>query len=418
MRTLWISNTIFPAPSTALGLPAPVVGGWMYGLAGQLVANSEIKLAVATVYSGNELKILDLDNIRYYLLPCHVSSAYQKQLEPLWQKICTEFSPDVVHIHGTEYLHGLACMRACPTLNYVVSIQGLVGIYARYYYAGLTAGDILKNITFRDVLRLDSIFHGKRAFVKRGIFEEEYIKRTQHVVGRTAWDYAHAKAINSAVIYHFCNETLRAGFYSAAQWDCSNKKELSIFLSQAAYPIKGLHLVLQAVALLTSDFPAIKIRIAGHSIIDSRSLVSRLKINGYGSYIIKLIKRLGLEGSVEFTGPLTEEQMIEEYQKSYLFICPSSIENSPNSVGEAQILGVPTIGAFVGGVPDMIVHGETGLLYRFEEVEMLSDNIRRVFIDKKLAQRLSIQGVVAAKQRHNQAINRDRTVDIYKCIAL
>ena len=181
MKVLWITNTIFPAPSKELGLPGPVVGGWMYSLAGHLVANSKIKLAVATVYQGNDIKILDLDDIRYYLLPCRVSSSYQKHLEPMWLKICKEFSPDVIHIHGTEYPYGLACMRACQSQNYVISIQGLVSICARYYYAGMTVNDILKNITFRDILRWDTIFHAKRKFVARGMFEEEYVKRTKHV---------------------------------------------------------------------------------------------------------------------------------------------------------------------------------------------------------------------------------------------
>jgi len=70
MNILWITNTIFPAPSRELGLPIPVVGGWMYGLARQLCASSSsIRLAVATVYPGTTLRILDIDGVRYYLLP-------------------------------------------------------------------------------------------------------------------------------------------------------------------------------------------------------------------------------------------------------------------------------------------------------------------------------------------------------------
>lgn len=416
MKILWITNTIFPAPSKALGLPVPVVGGWMYGLAGQLVDNSEIKLIVATVYQGNDLKILDLDGIRYYLLPCRIASSYQKYLEPIWQKICEEFSPDVVHIHGTEYLHGMACMRACRALNYVVSIQGLVGIYARYYYAGLTRSDILKNITFRDLVRWDTVFQGKRRFVQRGIFEKEYLKRTKHVIGRTRWDHDHAKAINPAVNYHYCNETLRDAFYAAAKWDSTKKIDYTIFLSQAAYPIKGFHQVLKAVALLIKDFPDIKVRVSGHSIININTLANKLKMSGYSSYIIRLIKRLGLERQVEFTGPLSEDKMIAEYLNAHLFICPSSIENSPNSLGEAQLLGVPTIASYVGGVPDMIDHGETGLLYRFEEIEMLAECIRRIFTDTTLAMNLSENGIKAAKKRHHQRENLNRMIEIYQQI--
>jgi len=302
MKLLWITNTIFPAPSKALGLPAPVVGGWMYGLAEQLAAQREIELAVATVYQGKELKIFDLDGIQYYLLPSKKPGTYPEYLEPIWEKICEEFSPDVIHIHGTEYMHALACMRACKALNYVVSIQGLVGIYARYYYAGLSNLDILKNITFRDIVLRATLFHGKRGFARRGIFEEEYIRRTQHVIGRTRWDHDHVKAMNPAVKYHFCNETLRDGFYSAEKWNINTKTEYTIFLSQAGYPIKGLHQVLRAIALLVKEFPRIRVRVSGHNIIDVSTLISRLKRNGYGSYIARLIKRLNLEKHIEFTG--------------------------------------------------------------------------------------------------------------------
>ena len=211
MRILWITNTLFPEPSIALGLPVPVVGGWMYGLVGQLAARKDITLAVATVYQGKELKCFDLNGILYYLLPNKISLGYQKCLEPLWKKICSEFFPDIIHIHGTEYNHGLSCMRACETLKFVVSIQGLVGIYARYYYAGLSIIDMLKNITLRDVLRHDTIFDGKKKFIKRGVFEKEYITITKHIIGRTEWDYAHTIAINPFINYHHCNETLRNG---------------------------------------------------------------------------------------------------------------------------------------------------------------------------------------------------------------
>jgi len=416
MKILWITNTLFPAPSKALGLPAPVAGGWMYGLAGQLAAQREIELAVATVYQGKELKIFDLDGIRYYLLPSRKPGTYPEYLEPIWEKICEEFSPDIVHIHGTEYMHALACMRACKDLKYVISIQGLVGVCARYYYAGLTNIDILKNITFRDVVRWDTIFQGKQKFVQQGVFETEYIKRTQHVIGRTRWDHDHVKAMNPAAEYHFCNETLRDAFYSADTWDISQKTDYTIFLSQAGYPIKGLHQVLKAVALLVTEFPRIRVRVSGHNIIDAGTLTSRVKRNGYGSYISGLIRSLGLEKNIEFTGPLSEERMIVEYKNTHLFICPSSIENSPNSLGEAQLLGVPSIASYVGGVPDMVTHGETGLLYRFEEVEMLAECIRRIFTDKDFAMRLSIKGVEVAKQRHYREGNLNQLINIYRLI--
>jgi len=418
MNILWITNTIFPAPSEALGRPAPVVGGWMYDIAKRIAAEQGIQLGVAATYNGLELKILKIDGVVYYLLPAKTITRYLKHLEPVWNKVCKEFNPDIVHIHGTEYIHGLACMRACPLLNYVISIQGLVGVYSRYYYAGISCFDILKNITFRDIVRFDTLFQGKNKFEQRGIFEKEYLRRTRHVIGRTNWDLAHAKNINPSVNYHFCNETLRDGFYTAPKWDINNKTDYTIFLSQANYPVKGLHQVLKAVAILKTDFPKIKVRVAGPSIINNNEVIAKIKLSGYGSYIRRLIKKLNLSTHVEFTGSLTAEQMIVEYRNAHLFICPSSIENSPNSLGEAQLLGVPVIASYVGGTPDMVIHGETGLLYRFEEVEMLTLHIRKLFTDTDLALSLSANGIRAAESRHNRQNNLAHTLDIYRKLSL
>ena len=414
MKILWITNTLFPAPCKTLGIPAPVVGGWMYGLANQLATTENIQLAVATTYKGNELKTFDIDGIFYYLLPNVTSTSYPKNLESHWRNICTEFQPDVIHIHGTELSHGLACMRACPLLNYVISIQGLVSVYARYYLAGLSLSELLKNITFRDIVRFDTLFQAKNKFFKRGLFEQEYIQRTQHVIGRTRWDYAHTKTINPSVNYHFCNETLRDGFYTSPKWSIANKTDYTIFLSQASYPIKGLHQVLKAIVLLTKDFPDIKIRVAGQNITQTTTLMNKIKLSGYGSYIKKLINQLKLHDQVQFIGSLTEEQMIVEYLKAHLFICPSSIENSPNSLGEAQLLGVPIVASYVGGVPDMVTQGKTGLLYRFEEVEMLAEHMRNLFMNTTLALSLSKTGISVAEQRHHQTCNLQKIIEIYR----
>jgi len=418
MRILWITNTIFPSPSKALGLSSPVVGGWMLALANQLISSKKINLAIATVYGGNDIKSFEIENVLYYLLPVKSKTNYHKSLEPVWQKICREFKPDVIHIHGTEHPHGLACMRSSPNLNYIISIQGLVSVYSRYYDGGIGQWEIFKHITFRDVIKRDSIFQRKRMFRRRGIFEKEYILISRNIIGRTSWDYAHAKTINPSINYYFCNEILRDSFYTASKWDVNNKNKYTIFLSQAAAPLKGLHQVIKAIAMLKTEFPEIKIRIAGRNITKNKSFLEKMKLGGYGAYIRSLIDKFNLHEQVWFTGQLLEDQMVVEYKNAHVFICPSSIENSPNSLGEAQLIGVPTISAYIGGIPDMVTHGETGLLYRFEEVEMLAENIRKVFTSDELAIKLSKNGIQAAEKRHNRQINLGQTINIYNSVLI
>ena len=414
MRILWITGAIFPAPSRELGNPLPVYGGWMYNLAENLALSNN--LAVATTYDGTELRKYIIDNVVYYLLPSKFAIKYDKKLEPIWKRVVEEFNPDIVHIHGTEYAPALACMHSCPSLKYIISIQGLINVISNYYFAGINNLDIIRNITFRDVVKKKTMFQEKKNYEKRGRLEKEYIQRTQHVIGRTSWDYAHIKAINSGATYHFCNESLRKSFYDSEKWQINNKTDYTIFISQASLPFKGLHQVLKAVFILKDEFPLINVRIAGYDITSNKTIKDKIRLSGYGKYLLHLIQKLNIHNQIQFVGTLSEEQMVGELQKAHVFICPSSVENSSNSLGEAQLLGVPVIASYVGGMPDMVVHGESGLLYRFEEVEMLTESIRQIFADNLLADKLSINGIVAAEKRHDLLVNLQQLICIYKTL--
>ncbi|MBP6182582.1 glycosyltransferase family 4 protein [Flavobacterium sp.] len=418
MKILWIVNTIFPIPSKELGLPEPVVGGWMYGLAKQVSETLGVELAVATTSVFTEVKKIDKHGIKYYILPCNNNTKYEPKLENYWTEVCNEFQPDVVHIHGTEFAHGLACLRKLPNIKYVVSIQGLVGVYAKYYYAGIGFNDIIRSVTLRDFVRMDMIWQQKIKFQRRGKLESEYLKKANHVIGRTQWDKSHVMIFNPRVSYHFCNESLRNRFYESEKWSLGNCNKHTIFLSQAGYPIKGLHQIIKSVNLLKDEFPQIKIRIAGQNIFKDRTFFEKLKMSGYAKYIKSLLNKYNLNSYFEFTGQLNESGIIKEFLNSNIFICPSSIENSPNSIGEAQILGVPCVASFVGGIPDMIKHDVDGLIYRFEEYEMLASHIKNVFLDDILTNRLSSNSIKTAERRHNVYRNCERTVEIYKQILI
>lgn len=413
MKVLWITNILFPDICKKLGIQEPIFGGWMYSSAKYLISNSDIDLAVATLYEGKDLQEIKLNNITYYLLPYTGSKTkYNSKFEIYWKYIQSKYKPDVVHIHGTEFAHGLAYLKACGNNNVVISIQGLVSIYERYYYAGMGVNEILQNITFRDIVRNDNIFQQKKKMYLRGKIEKEYLHKGKHFIGRTSWDKAHILAINPFAHYHFCNETLREEFYKHT-WSFDQCEKYSIFLSQAAYPIKGLHQVLKALPLVLRKYPNTKLYIAGYDFVNTLSWKDRLRLNGYGKYIKNIIKLNGLKNNVYFTGPLQEKEMCARYLQSNLFLCPSSIENSPNSLGEAQLLGVPCISSYVGGIPDMVEDGETGLVYRFEEIEVLAENIINLFSDRRLIEHISNNEQIKALKRHSPKENNKILMSIY-----
>ena len=412
MKILWITNIMLPPICKEMNLTVPVVGGWMFSSAVNLLKNSDnIKLAIATTYSGNTLIKKKIESITYYSLPIKGDNTYyHKSLESLWQQVNDDFAPDLVHLHGTEFAHGLAFQRACPNVKTVVSIQGMVSVCARYYIAGITSQELKNLYTIRDVIKRTSILQGQRDLELRGEIEKEILRNTCHIIGRTSWDKAQTWAINPNAQYHFCNETLRTPFYKN-KWKYEKCEPHSIFISQAGYPIKGLHQLLKAMPLILREFPDTRVYVAGANIIKTDTLSAKLRLSSYGKYLKSIIEKNHLKSHVVFTGPLNEEEMCQQYLKANVFVCPSSIENSPNSLGEAQLLGMPCIASYVGGTPDMM-RGAEEWMYRFEEIEMLADKICKLFRLRSFSQFTKNESGI----RHDKHTNSLQLFNIYKTI--
>lgn len=395
-----------------LGMNVPVGGGWMFASAKRLLeCNASLNLAIATVHSGHQWIIREIEGIKYYILPLNggKNTKYNKHLEVCWKKIYEDFRPDLTHIHGSEFPYGLAYVNALSFSKTVVSIQGLVSICARYYNCGISYKEILRNITLRDFIK-GNLWQDQKSFKRRGMLERELITKIHHVIGRTSWDHAHVRAINPSINYHFCNETLREEFYKH-RWSYNACEKHTLFLTQAGYPIKGFLQVLKALPLVIKRYPDIKVYVAGTNIVSDRTWKDRLKLTGYAKIVKRFIEKHKLAKYIIFTGSLDEKAMCMRFLKSNIFICPSSIENSPNSLGEAQLLGVPCIASYVGGVPDMIPSEACGNLYRFEEVEMLAENICSVFEKSKDFDNTEMRRI--SMLRHDAKQNQTRLYSIY-----
>lgn len=414
MKIIWVTNIPVGRHSEITNC-FPVIGGWMTSTLDLLKEYKSIDLCVVTTWPIKKRTELKEGNVQYVVLPGGYPINYRlnrKKNIKEWKELVFQFKPDLIHIHGTEFSPGLTLMLACPNVKYIISIQGLCGVIERYYYAGIDISDIIRNITIRDILRHDSIIQARLELRKRGKRELEYLSKTNHVIGRTTWDLVHTKSINNNIQYHYCNETLRSAFYNKS-WQIGTIKRHKIFVSQSEYPIKGLHLVLKACNILKRDYNDLELYVAGTDITKTDSLYKKIKINGYGKYLRGLIKNYSLEGSVFFTGNLDSEEMATYYLNSHVFVCPSSIENSPNSLGEAQLIGIPCVASYVGGIPDMVTDGVSGLLYRFEEYELLANKIKCVFDDDILAIRLSSNEKITASTRHNRKQNLENILSIY-----
>ncbi len=416
MKILWITNILFPEALEKLTGKGDFKGsgGWMLGSAEMLLRQEDVQLHVATVSAlVGKLEVLKGKQITYHVLPFGKgNSKYNSEYETYWKQINEQVKPDVVHIHGTECSHGVAYINACGSERVVVSVQGLLSGIEPYYCAGLSWKEIYGNLTLHDIIK-GSIYKNKRAFHKRGELEKETLRKVKHVIGRTSWDKAHVWTINPEANYYVGNETLRSEFYDGSVWKYDKCTPHSIFLSQGSYPLKGFHQVLKAMPLILKHYPNTTIRIAGADITKNKGLWGLLHFTGYGKIIKRLLQKYGLTNKVTFLGPLNAEQMKEEYLRCNVFVCPSSIENSPNSLGEAQILGVPCVASYAGGIPDFM-RGFEANLYRFEEINMLAEKVCTIFADSKTNKYNS--AIQLASERHNAENNILQLMCIYNKI--
>lgn len=420
MKILWLTNKPLPVISKILNEDAFVKEGWLCNLFDMLSNNHSIELFICTTTRKSTLKG-EYDGFRYYIYPSKESEEfkYSANVEECLKEYVDECKPDVIHIWGTEYPQTLSMVRACNRLGLservVISIQGMVSVIAKHYYAGIPH-KVINSYTFHDLLKRSNIKLVRKQLYERGKYEIESIKTVKHIIGRTDWDYACTKFINSDVLYHHCDEILRESFY-INRWNIDRCEKYSIFLSQAETPIKGLHYALEALLMIKKKYPEVHLYIAGSNIVNDKSIIDKMRITGYGRYIRKLIKQFGLGKYITFTGKLDEEAMCNRYLKSHVFICPSAIENSSNSVSEAMILGVPTVSSDVGGIKNLLTHNEDGYIYQYDAPYMLAYYVCKIFSDDKLAIQLSEKANSHAVETHNKELILKKVLEIYNTIA-
>lgn len=321
---------------------------------------------------------------------------------------------DVIHIWGLEYSYVhrfIELFGKEEVLNKtILSIQGICNFVGEHYCDGIS-NYIIHRKTIRDLIKKDSIICQKRMFLKKGRVEKETLKKLKYVSGRTTFDKQYINSISPQIEYYYCSEGLRKEFYKF-KWEYAKCEKNRIFISQGYYSIKGLHIALEALQNLKQLIPDVKLVVAGLKPYSS----NKFKDSSYARYIRDKIKSLGLENCVIFLGQLSQEEMIQEYLKCNVFIMPSLIENSPNSVCEAMLLGVPVVASYVGGIPDLIKHASNGYLFQWNAPYMLTEYIKNLLLNEKLCKDISNCERKTAYARHDIMQIMRRWDEIYENI--
>lgn len=310
-------------------------------------------------------------------------------------------------IFGTEAPYSLPAVELCKKAGVLhktaLFAQGIACACAKHYSEGLPHRVITRR-TFRDFLRRSSIKTEQNKMEARAENERKAIEQIQHFIGRTTLDLAVLRMYNSKAAYYKCNDILRSCFYSG-KWDHESCEMHRIFISQYYYPLKGFHYLLEAAAILREKYPDLKIAAAGYNPIEKSLTKHELKDSSYIRYIKSLITKYNFQNSVELLGELDAEQMKHEYLRANVFVMPSTIENSPNSLAEAMMLGTPCAAADVGGISDFAEHRTEAFIYPSSASYLLAHYIDKLFSDESSARSLSENGRLRALREYNREEN-------------
>lgn len=415
MRLMWLCNLI----PGAIRQTVEGVGGsglWMDHVLSGLRRDPSLELTI--LCRGDQAAKGSVDERLHYLVFQEpVPHRYETGLEALFQDALRSARPDVVHIWGTEYGHTLAMLKVCQKEGLLdhtaVSIQGLCGIYARHYAEGVPY-KIQCGHSFRDLVRRDNILEQQHKYVLRGELEAQALGLARHVLGRTHWDKACMELLAPQAEYHLCRETLREPFYEGA-WRYAACQKHRIFAPSLEVPLKGFHYLLEAFCQVLKQYPDATLAVPGASFLTQEPREA-LHQQTYHAYLADFARANHLEDKLLFLGRLSPEEMKAGFLSCNVFVLPSTIENSPNSLGEAMLLGVPCVASDVGGVTSMLEHEKEGLVYQSSAPYVLAHNIARMFALEEEAAKFGAAAAKRARRTHDPKENMDTLLSIYRTL--
>lgn len=164
---------------------------------------------------------------------------------------------------------------------------------------------------------------------------------------------------------------------------------------------KGLPFLIQALKIVKTSFPKIRLLIIGEG----------PKKEEYK----ELVKKGGLNNQVFFLGKTDNKHTLLHMAKSAILVMPSIwMENAPITLLEAMVLGTPAIGSKIGGIPELIKDRETGLLFKPRDSIDLADKIIYLLSHPKIARRMGQKSIEICQKNYIPEIYYEKLIKVYK----
>ena len=167
-------------------------------------------------------------------------------------------------------------------------------------------------------------------------------------------------------------------------------------------PRKGIEVLLEAMARLHAR----GVRARLHA-------VGPFETPEYERTVMELARRLGLEGSISWTG--FRSDVAEEFRRMHVFVLPSLFgEGMPMVVLEAMAAGLPVVATRIEGLPQVVRHGQDGLLVEPGDPAALADTLLRLVCGESSAERLGDSGWQRQREHFSDVSMAERVAAVYE----
>ncbi len=414
MKILWFTNT--PCSASEKLYSDYNRGGWLASLEKEITNNDEVELHIS--FFSNQ-KIEPFLYKRTYYHPIfrknkrskffrYASRLFDRELNDKIEinnllSIIDSVKPELIHIHGTEENFGL--ISKYINIPIIISIQGLLNSIVEKFYSGIPYSIANKYESLSKKILLTSSKYSIRQLKYKAKRECEILKNCSYIIGRTTYDYKITKILSPFNKYYIVNEILRPVFY-INEWSkkINEKKRIVSILGDETY--KGFETILKtAEILLTYPNMNFEWHIAG---INKKSSIVTISE--------KWLKTNHLSLNIKLLGNLNDTALVDLLKFSDIYCQVSHIENSPNSLCEAMILGVPSIASFSGGTSSILENNVEGILVQDGDPFVLAGSIIELSEDFIKAKRFGEHARIKALKRHDKTFISNEIIKIYKSL--
>ena len=396
MKVLWFCNT--PGLASQHLNASTVGGGWITALQTKVAAHPDIDLGYV-FYHDSPMDAFTHGQTQYFpikrigsnkwkrLAHRYTGKVEYKENLAAFLQVIERFKPDVIHIHGTENPFGLIIPHV-QDIPVAISIQGNLTVYEKKYFAAMQPPSFwgMLDAHKRQVLQAFS------AFRKKAVIEREILQHCLHVFGRTDWDRRISKTLAPNSQYHHIDEVIRPGFY-ALQWQAASQpqQKVKILTTASDSLYKGFETVLETCQLLSNIGFSFEWSVAG--------------LNP-GDHSVALCKQAtGIQNleniNLKLLGKLNEEALTKAMLSTNLYAQVSHIENSPNSLCEAMLMGLPIVATHAGGTSTLVENNHSGVLVQDGDPYALSGALIELANNPEHAGQLGQQAQRDAHLRHD-----------------